>query len=381
MIGTQSPLSAKVQPYCFVVVLCLLMSINSLSRETADQAAYLKQYREMWVDAGPNERAAIVETVRNAIVNGYVQGDRAEEQLKLWASCCERWTVSAIPPPADFNQPVFNRWYQRMAASEPAGVHDSLFSINDHERWFSSSRLPGYGGIDIYVSTYQFFPFVPVWKWLDPTNAGLGLNTPADEVITGITNEGVQFVRVSGEKQEWFLARPLPMTQQVSVLSNATTHLSITMQARGCDGEVRGYVGFDNSTVYQVPEEVTHFRFRCGTEPIVRSFSRCTIQSAELQLRDFELSTKPAVHSTATLTMIMECDTFGFSVYEDDSSAERAMLYVADNCLQHAQHVNLVQYPGHLEPVFNSVRRELIEAGITVTNTTSNEKRSLVIVQ
>ncbi len=367
----------NVYTFCF---LCIPLCAHA--QDALRQQSYLQRAREAWWRAATaSTRDSIRQEVSLSIQSLHVAADRGQEQMDLWDICCDLWDVFPVTNAPTRTAPLLNMICEEALASAQLCDTDSLYNSRRDSLWFSSSRWPGYGGLDVYWSKYHYYPLQQVWKWWDATNAGLGINTPADEVVTAITGRGIQFVRIVDGKPECFEAVPRHLVQTITITQTQAAQPPIVLSVFDCQHHLCASFGFDDVTVAHLPPQGATLVFRCCSKGQPRTFNRCSVTQATLHLIDTDLRIHSCERAKGTIVQESSPRTFSISVFETDTSATQALSIIMEECQSTARRITILQSPRHLSQEFANLASALNQRGIAVNLISSSHPRSSIIVE
>jgi len=233
---------------------------------------------------------------------------------------------------------IFKSTFNGASWSEPANMglpfnsagDDIYMVINKSEThgYLSSSRAGGYGDIDIYEIIYLRPPF----ENYTPDSVGRVAFTAPD---TAYVNQPVSFTAKSTKipltdfkKFNWAVGDSV-LDSTATTLANYTFNkpgtYKVKLEGQNSNGE---YYGFDkNIVIVEKPTNIASNTF--GLEPLYFEFNKATIDEAGLQALERNVKTLNA-HPDATIEIGAYCDSRGSVAYNQALSERRAKAVIKE---------------------------------------------------
>jgi len=367
----------------FYALVCLL-TISALGGRY-DQDVQLYRYREAWAKTSlQHVKDSIRQEVLDAIPDLRVNNEHGQEQVNLWDQCCSLWDVVEIFGEAgsidSSDLPSFSMrmvdgvaFYQSVNTMAP--TRDTVFN--------ASNRYPGFGGIDIYFAESFYYPAVGIEKWLGLLNIGQDVNTGADEFGLRREDSTYTFLRLINGYVRKYRATQRTVVKDVQVTTLCSNSNTVIMNVIDCRDAFISSVGFESGVRTTLPPTAKLLNFSCCGNKQPRVFVRCEVTMRALVLRDTDIRTHFCFHDGITTHAGGEQE-FGFSVYENQLSAEAALQEIGTELLKSASPASTItvcQVPGHLQQPINELTRKCQLRGITVKTTISQDSRTTITLQ
>ncbi len=349
----------------------LILSLFLLLEEpTAVQRYNLRRYRQAYTHAASaRERDSIRKEVLEAVPDMRVTAEQGEQQVRLWDNCCSDWVVEEVP---GSTQRIHTQHLPPLEMHEVGNV-----------RFLTSDDLPGYGNRDVYTTTLHYYPQLGTYKWLSPINVGSGVNTAADEYGVAAKQDTLFFRRRVGDTARGFQATPRVKLRSIVVSHSCPTTHFVYVDAFDCRSEMVGSFALSDAETMSLPENAETLHLRCCGSGSKRVFSRCAVNSAVLALEDTDVRTHQCAGGTMS-ALTGAGDVFGFSLYEDSSSAVSAFSEVAElvlfNTDVHAK-LHIETLPNMLEPQIAAFANELSKRGIAVVLSVATKNKVTVSIR
>ncbi len=331
------------------------------------QVINLTRYREAYTkETRPHVRDSIRQEVLHAIPDMRVGQEHGEQQVQLWDDCCPLWDVVEV---------------SEVDAVTP-NVTDTSYCPTKDTMYLTSNALPGYGGTDVYYSPYHFYPQIKEFRWLAPYNIGQEVNTSADEFGLRWEDTTLTFYRNTNNVAHKYRAIPRIVIQDVVIDYTCASTNFIYLNVLDCRNAFIGSYVCEDEWSTSLPSTATTLHFRCCNNASPRTFTRCTVRTSTLTLRETDIRThecsSDGIHNSKRGELV-----FGFSVHEDQASATAAFQSVVSHIVGNnpPTHVRIERAPNHLTQQLNELLNILSARKIHVEVVASTEPRTTIALQ